>query len=216
MRCVSLCFLNFCFEILPDNPQIRHAHLPDFLIGEQTCQIYFDYLFREVCGSWQRTKFSSTSRPGCHLSSLLVKAMFPLLRLRSSLVQWSGYSVTTCAVLLWVYLKGQRANRLAVPNSECHVGRGEPQQGLWSSSGRLFCCRWTQTHSAYAEHSSWVVSWASGSQLVCNDLLRDSPSLLSHHRTLQSHSNRGSCLRCILLTLRWAVVQNWRRCLVYV
>lgn len=61
MKYVSLCFINFCFEKLPDYPHMRQTHLPDFLVGEQTCQMYFDYLFREVCGSWQRIKFSSAS-----------------------------------------------------------------------------------------------------------------------------------------------------------
>lgn len=61
MRSVSMCFINFYFEKLSDYPHVRQAHLLDFLIGEQTCQIYFDYLFREVCGSFQRINFSSAS-----------------------------------------------------------------------------------------------------------------------------------------------------------
>lgn len=72
------------------------------------------------------------------------------------------------------------------------MGRGEPQQEPWGSSSRLSCCRWTQTHSAYAEHFSWEVSWASGSQLVCIDLLRDLPLLLlNHHRTPQQSQQQG-------------------------
>lgn len=53
------------------------------------------------------------------------------------------------------------------------------------------------THNAYAERCCWEVSCASGSQLLCNNLLGDPPSLLTTGLP-SSHSNWGSCPRCIL------------------
>ena len=45
--------------------------------------------------------------------------------------------------------------------------------------------------SAHAEHCCWEVSSAPGSQLLCNDLLRDPPSLFGRHRAPQQWQQLG-------------------------
>lgn len=202
MESVASWFFNFCFEKLPGYPHAKQRNPPIKLSFWRTGLPEIFWLSLQG-GLWAMAEneificFRGLLKEGASLPLIqpFSQSDVPFVKIKEQLGSvirlLCNYSY--CAVL--GLLEGSKSQQIcrSLLWMSCGKGRasgtvGQLQQALvmqldWSHQS------WCSAHNT--EHRYCQVSRASGSWQHCNDLLRDPPSLLSHHRAPQQSQQLG-------------------------